>query len=104
MTLHLNGMRHEVHNDSSNGLYAYVFSLTRDASAFTGGETCVARANVFDAYEPRQNNAWHGYFEVFPPLFNQLVLFDDRLAHMVPVVQGSMDPERGRVCLTGHLR
>jgi hypothetical protein len=104
MSLHLNGMRHEVHNDSCNGTYAYVYSLTRDVTSFTGGETCVARPGVFDALEPRRNNAWNGYFEVVPPTFNHLVLFDDRLAHMVPVVQGSMNPLRGRVCLTGHLR
>jgi Rps23 Pro-64 3,4-dihydroxylase Tpa1-like proline 4-hydroxylase len=54
--------------------------------------------------EPRANNAFNGYFEVVPPRFNQLVLFDDRLAHMVPVVQGTMDPLQGRLCLTGHLR
>ncbi|MFY9939326.1 MAG: hypothetical protein WAK33_20760 [Silvibacterium sp.] len=28
LTLHLNGMRHEVHNDSENGTYGYVYSLT----------------------------------------------------------------------------
>jgi Rps23 Pro-64 3,4-dihydroxylase Tpa1-like proline 4-hydroxylase len=104
MSLHLNGMRHEVHNDSSNGTYGYAFSLTRDVASFTGGETCVARPRVFDELEPRRNVVWHGYFEVIPPRFNQLVLFDDRLPHMVPVVQGTMDPASGRVCLTGHLR
>jgi hypothetical protein len=104
MTIHLNGMRHELHNDSLNGTYAYIFSLTRDANRFTGGETCIARPQVFDYLEPRRNNAWHGYFEVFPPIFNQLVIFDDRLPHMVPVVQGTMDPAGGRVCLTGHIR
>ncbi|WP_147262783.1 hypothetical protein [Roseiarcus fermentans] len=104
MSLHLNGMRHEVHNDSCNGTYAYVFSLTRDVDRFTGGETCVARSGVFEELEPRRNNAWHGFFEVFPARFNQLVLFDDRLPHMVPVVQGTMNPLAGRLCLTGHLR
>jgi|SRR4051794_30466833 len=104
MTLHLNGMRHEVHNDSFNGTYGYIFSLTRDVNCFSGGETCVARPRVFDELEPRRNNAWHGYFEVMPPIFNQLLLFDDRLPHMVPVVQGTLNPSSGRVCLTGHLR
>ena len=103
MSVHLDGMRHEIHNDSCNGIYAYVYSLTQDINAFTGGETCVAREQVFDALEPRRFNAWHGYFEVIPPLYNQLTLFDDRLPHMVPVVQGSMNPLKGRLCLTGHL-
>jgi hypothetical protein len=40
---------------------------------------------------------------VIPPLYDQLALFDDRLPHMVPVVQGTMNPLEGRVCLTGHL-
>jgi hypothetical protein len=41
MTLHLNGMRHEVHNDSCNGTYAYIFSLIPDLSTFTGGQTII---------------------------------------------------------------
>ena len=41
MTLHLNGMRHEGHNDSCNGTYAYIFSLTPDLSTFTGGQTII---------------------------------------------------------------
>jgi len=104
LTLHLNGMRHEIHNDSMNGSYGYVYSLTRSLEAFTGGATCVSREGVFDSIEPRQFKVWRGYFEVIPPLFNQLLLFDDRLAHMVPVVQGTMNPVHGRLCLTGHVR
>jgi hypothetical protein len=104
LTLHLNGMRHELHNDSQNGTYGYVYSLTRAPEAFSGGETCVSREGAFDGLEPRRFKAWQGYFEVVPPLFNQLLLFDDRLAHMVPVVQGTMNPLHGRLCLTGHVR
>jgi hypothetical protein len=103
MSLHLNGMRHQMHNDSCNGVYGYVYSLTRSMQSFSGGQTCLARELVFDALEPRQPNAWRGYFEVIPPIYDQLVLFDDRLPHMVPVVQGTMNPLEGRVCLTGHL-
>jgi len=103
LSLHLDGMRHEIHNDSCNGVYGYVYSLTRNANSFSGGQTCVAREEVFDALEPRQPKAWQGYFEVIPPVYNQLTLFDDRLPHMVPVVQGSMNPLEGRLCLTGHL-
>jgi hypothetical protein len=57
-----------------------------------------------EGLEPRQFKVWRGYFYVIPPLFNQLLLFDDRLAHMVPVVQGTMNPVHGRLCLTGHVR
>jgi len=103
LSLHLNGMRHEIHNDSCNGVYGYVYSLTRDANAFSGGQTCIAREKVFDTLEPRQPKAWLGYFEVIPPVYDQLTLFDDRLPHMVPVVQGTMNPLEGRLCLTGHL-
>jgi hypothetical protein len=103
LSLHLDGMRHEIHNDSCNGIYGYVYSLTRNPDAFSGGQTCVAKEQVFDALEPRQPKAWQGYFEVIPPLYNQLALFDDRLPHMVPVVQGTMNPLEGRLCLTGHL-
>ncbi len=47
LTLHLNGMRHEVHNDSENGTYGYLYSLTSSVDTFTGGETCVARKAAF---------------------------------------------------------
>ena len=104
LTLHLNGMRHEVHNDSENGTYGYVYSLTSSMDTFTGGETCVARRRAFSRLEPRQFKVWQGYFRVIPPVFNQLLLFDDRLAHMVPVVQGTMNPLHGRLCLTGHVQ
>jgi len=103
LSLHLDGMRHEIHNDSCNGVYGYVYSLTRNPNAFSGGQTCVAKERVFDALEPRQPKAWQGYFEAIPPVYDQLTLFDDRLPHMVPVVQGTMNPLDGRVCLTGHL-
>jgi hypothetical protein len=103
LSLHLNGMRHEIHNDSCNGVYGYVYSLTRNPNGFSGGQTCVAREQVFDALEPRRPSGWRKYFDVFPPVYDQLILFDDRLPHMVPVVQGTMDPLQGRLCLTGHL-
>ena len=63
----------------------------------------MAREQVFDALEPRRPSGWRKYFEVFPPVYDQLILFDDRLPHMVPVVQGTMDPLQGPLCLTGHL-
>src|ERR1700680_3305166 len=42
LSLHLNGMRHEIHNDSCNGIYGYFFSLTQNPNGFTGGPTCGA--------------------------------------------------------------
>lgn len=105
LTVHLNGMYHRLHNDALNGTYAYIYSLTRDTNHFTGGETLVIREpGVFEPKEPRHNCAWNGFYEVHPPHFNQLILFDDRLAHEVPVVQGTINLMHGRVCLTGHFR
>lgn len=103
LTLHLAGMRHDLHNDSRNGTYAFVFSLTPQPMKFTGGETCLLKENAM-VLEPRQNNAWNGLMDIVVPTFNQLLLFDDRVPHQVPPVMGSLDPVEGRLALTGHLK
>jgi hypothetical protein len=43
-------------------------------------------------------------YELIPAHFNQLLVFDDRIVHGTPVIEGSMDPLEGRIALVGHLR
>jgi hypothetical protein len=42
-------------------------------------------------------------FDLVPPQFNRLTLFDDRIPHAVQRLDGSMDPVEGRFVLHGHI-
>jgi 2OG-Fe(II) oxygenase superfamily len=104
LSLYVGGCRQSLHNDSENGRFAFVYSLTRNRRTTTGGETIILnegdlfRANVADA------QAGTGLFTPIAPRFNRLVVFDDRMPHGVERVDGSMDPTEGRIVLHGHLR
>lgn len=105
LSLYVDGCVQGLHNDAGNGAMAYVHSLTRwESRRFEGGETQVFhqvdywRDGLF-----RVPGAGARYFDLIPSLFNRLVLFDDRLAHAVPELHGSMDPSQGRVVIHGHL-
>jgi 2OG-Fe(II) oxygenase superfamily len=103
LSLYVAGCRQGLHNDATNGRFAFVYSLTRDARRTIGGETLVFREG-----DPFRGNlaaasAGRSFYEVIEPKFNRLVVFDDRLPHAVERVEGSMDPCEGRFVLHGHL-
>jgi len=103
LSLYVSGCRQNWHNDAGNGRFAFVYSLTRDERATVGGETLVMREG-----DPLRNNltrptAGSGFYQAIAPRFNRLVVFDDRAAHAVERVDGSMDPVQGRFVLHGHL-
>lgn len=103
-TLHLmlNGCKLGLHSDFHNGALGYVFSLTRwDSRRFDGGETLLLR----DGIPSYKKHHAHGeaLYELVPANFNQLLVFDDRLVHATPVIEGSMDPVEGRIALVGHI-
>lgn len=104
LSMYQNGMFQTTHSDMMNGSYGFVFSLTNwDRRKFSGGETLVARENIFDRLEPRDHRGQSTYWEVFPAYFGQLLIFDDRLAHLVPVISGPADPLESRICIHGHI-
>jgi hypothetical protein len=103
--LHLmvNGCKLELHSDFHNGTWGYVYSLTRwQTRRFSGGETLLMR----DGIPSYKKHHAHGeeLYELIPAQFNQLLVFDDRIVHGTPVIEGSMDPLDGRIALVGHLR
>lgn len=104
LSLYVNGCRQGWHNDSQNGRFGFVYSLTRNERRTIGGETLVLRET-----DPFRSNlttamAGRGLYETIEPRFNRLVIFDDRLPHAVERVGGSLDPVEGRLVLHGHLR
>lgn len=103
--LHLmvNGCRLGLHSDFHNGVWGYVYSLTRwEKRAFTGGETLLLR----DGMPSYKRHHVHGdvLYELIPAQFNQLLIFDDRIVHATPTIEGSMDPMDGRIAMVGHIR
>jgi hypothetical protein len=103
LSLYVGGCRQGLHNDATNGRFAFVYSLTRDRRRTSGGETLVFREG--DPFRSRlvQASAGRGFYDAIEPKFNRLVVFDDRLPHAVERVEGSMDPLEGRFVLHGHL-
>ena len=104
LSIYVNGCFQTTHSDQLNGTYGWVYSLTRwDVRKFVGGETYVAKPGAFEELEPRMGRAATSYWECLEPCYGQLTLFDDRVAHMVPMIQGGMNPLEARVVLHGHL-
>ncbi len=105
LSLYVDGCGQGIHNDSRNGCWGYVYSLTRwEARRFLGGETMVFfDTNYWETERFTQAGAGTNFYDLVPSRFNQLLVFDDRLLHAVPFIQGSMDPREGRVVLNGHV-
>ena len=103
LSLYVDGCGQGIHNDATNGRFGYVFSLTRNDRNSRGGETIVWKEG--DPFRTRLNraDAGIGLYDLIPPVFNRLVLFDDRMPHGVQRIEGSMDPLDGRLVLHGHI-
>jgi hypothetical protein len=103
LSLYVDGCQQKLHNDSTNGRFGFVYSLTWDERKTTGGETIVLREG--DLFRDNMGRAAAGpaLFDLIEPKFNRLVLFDDRMPHGVQRVEGSMDPMEGRFVLHGHI-
>jgi hypothetical protein len=99
----VNGCRLGLHSDYQNGAWGYVYSLTRwDKKNFHGGETLLLR----DGIPSYKKHHVHGevLYELMPANFNQLLIFDDRIVHATPTIEGSMDPMEARIAMVGHIR
>jgi Rps23 Pro-64 3,4-dihydroxylase Tpa1-like proline 4-hydroxylase len=103
LSLYVGGCRQNWHNDSVNGRFGFVYSLTRDERRTIGGETLVR--HEIDPFRAHLANAGAGreFYRVIEPRFNRLVIFDDRLPHSVERIDGPMDPVEGRFVLHGHV-
>ena len=103
LSLYVDGCQQSLHNDSANGRFGYVYSLTWDDRKTIGGETIVLReGDLFRSNLSRSAAGW-GLYDLISPRFNRLAIFDDRMPHGVQRVEGSMDPLEGRFVLHGHI-
>ncbi len=104
LSLYIDGCGQQLHNDSLNGRFAFVYSLTNPVRQTIGGGTILMSEG--DPFRRNLANpmAVHGFCETIEPRFNRLLLFDDRVIHGVERIEGSMDPVEGRFVLHGHIR
>jgi len=104
LSLYVDGCRQNQHNDSTNGRFGFVYSLTRNSRRTSGGETLIWRED--DYFETRIHRPCSGsdFFQSIEPRFNRLLVFDDRMPHAVQLVEGNMDPLDGRIVIHGHIR
>lgn len=102
LSLYVDGCGQGIHNDSANGRFGYVYSLTRDRQG-RGGETIIFKEGDPFRSRLRQADAGVGLYDLVAPVFNRLVLFDDRMPHGVQRIEGSMDPTDARIVLHGHI-
>lgn len=103
LSLYVSGCKQGIHNDSTNGRFAFVYSLTKNDRRTSGGETVVFKEG--DAFRSRLTKPGAGtaFYDLITPKFNRLAIFDDRMPHAVERVDGSMDPIEGRFVLHGHI-
>lgn len=104
LSVYVAGCHQALHNDSRGGRIGYVYSLTNwDRRNFAGGETLLFKEGSWSG-DPSVADAKgaRNFYDLIPPLFNQLLVFDDRVPHAVQRVEGTMDPGAGRIVLHGH--
>jgi hypothetical protein len=102
LSLYVDGCSQSIHNDSANGRFGYVYSLTQERQG-RGGETIIFKEGDPFRGRLRRADAGTGLYDLVPPLFNRLILFDDRMPHGVQRVEGTMDPKDARIVLHGHI-
>jgi prolyl 4-hydroxylase len=103
LSLYVDGCSQGLHNDSANGRFGFVYSLTPDSRRSRGGETMIVHEGDLFRRNLSEAQAGSGLYELVEPRFNRLTLFDDRIPHGVQRVEGCMDPVDGRLVLHGHI-
>jgi len=104
LSLYISGCRQGQHNDSTNGRFGFVYSLTKNTRRTSGGETLIWREEDYFRTRIHRPSAGADFFQSIEPRFNRLLVFDDRMPHAVQLVEGNMDPLEGRIVIHGHIR
>ncbi len=104
LSLYPPGCRQNLHNDTGNGRFGFVYSLTKNDRKTEGGETLIWKDEDYFSTRLQHPSGVSGFYDAIPPKFNRLLVFDDRMPHAVQMVEGGMDPIEGRIVLHGHLR
>ncbi|KAK9838256.1 hypothetical protein WJX81_000606 [Elliptochloris bilobata] len=101
---YVDGCRQELHTDAPHGPWAFVLSLTPAQRAFAGGDTLLMQPHVLNywpSFDPSAGLEMKHLVTAVEPAFNRLIVFDPRLPHGVRAVEGTRDPRRARLVVTG---
>ncbi len=104
LALYTPGCHEGLHNEAENGRFGYAYCLTRNGRRTVGGETLVQREGEALRALAHGPAAPRGFFDIVPPSFNRLIVFDARTPHALAAVAGSMDPRDGHIVLHGLIR
>lgn len=108
LSCYVEGMRQELHADVPHGPWAFVLSLTNwETRTWSGGETLLLRPETLSYFSNFDSDAVverGSLTETIEPKFNRLTVFDPRVPHGVPIVEGIRDPKKGRLVLHGWFR
>jgi hypothetical protein len=97
--VYVNGCFQNIHNDSTRPGYSYVYYLQDDVQ-FTGGQTFLYTKDFPDPSKPAAGTS---FYEQVDPIYSQMLLFNNNIPHLVPVMQGTMNPNRGRITLCSRM-
>jgi hypothetical protein len=80
LSLYVSGCKQGIHNDSTNGRFPFVYSLTKNDRKTSGGETIVLKQG--DPFRSRLTKPGAGtsFYDQLAPQFNRLTVLDDRAA------------------------
>jgi hypothetical protein len=104
LSCYVDGCEQQMHADHPHGPWAFVYSLTdwrgRD---FSGGETQILKPKFLREWAGggRAHTELRDIFDLWPPRFNRLLVFDPRLPHGVRRVQGAGGVLGGRLVMHG---
>lgn len=101
------GSFQNVHVDEPHGPLAFVFSLTKSAKDFSGGETVISREKRVKGITRSKREVKTSPSKLFkrpikvPAKFNRLVIFDPSFPHGVSETKGTKDPRKTRLVIHG---
>jgi hypothetical protein len=105
LALYFNGFGETLHYNTGSEGWAYEFSLTPgEKRTFYGGDLILWKES--DYWESDNMSLATGgtaFFDAIAPIYNQLVVFDDRIKHSISTIEGQMQPENGRLVLQGYI-
>jgi hypothetical protein len=108
LSYYIDGCRQELHADSPNGPWSFVFSLTDwESRHFSGGETLLLNPHCLDFWRGSERNRANQSGDLVTLVaahFNQLTVFDARIPHGVRTVEGVRDPVSSRIVIHGWFR
>jgi len=105
LALYFNAFNESLHYNTGSQGWTYEFSLTPCANRrFGGGDLMIWKeVDYWESDNMTLATGGTAFFDAITPVYNQLVVFDDRVKHAISTLEGQMEPENGRLVLQGYI-